>query len=577
MRFKFCHSVLLFTLTLVLLICYLVSTNVIPPPPSYLFWIPVTLLAFLVVWQIGKVNDSIPRGGVILLEIIALGFALNLMCVVTVPYGLFGRDIHHDYYAAEMILQHGWPIPSGIGILEHARNYSEWPAFHLLGGVVSKILGVPLFAVEESFTVTKWLPSIISSSTVAVVYVLVQRVYRKVQVSLLVALGFSMLTNQVVFHSWFVRETLACPLLFLFLYFCARRLISQGGAVINYVLAILCLLTLLFAHHLTSFMLVVLLGLLVADFYLVKGMGKRFFNWSVSALPPATAVLNMMLLAFVAYVSYIMYIGQPVFRTILFSMKALFAPSYETAFLAWERSFREQLILGLNLFFAFVFFILIIIQINRSKKEDVVWDILGLSYGVFAAFLLMAGRLVSGMLVLGGRAEFFGWLFVLFPVAHFMGMIKNKGWVRYIIALFVLFQIFQISPYIYDRNAEPAYGHNQVNMSYSLATYRAVEWFDGSGTAVGDLTVAELFGGLKQAPVIIDTDIFEGELEGLVHYDWLVVRTENFKQIKVSGEAPTSYRLSREVFESYNSLPYLAKVYQNKDIIIYKVQPGGIR
>ncbi len=569
--FRFHHSVLLFFALLVMLFGYFVSFSY--GPSAYIFWILVAALVFLVVWQIGRALDGNRRPQVILLEIVTLGFVLSMMTVVTVPYGLFGRDVHYNYTVADAILRYGWPVPGSVQILDYTRYYSDWPGLHFLGDIVSQVLNLPLFSVEGWPTVTKWLPSIISMVSVATAYMLVQRLYHKVKVSLLVTLVVATLLNQMIFHSWFVGETLAIPLLLLFLYFYAGRITSQGSTLINSALAVVCLLALLLTHHLTAFTLVIVLVLLVGDLYVMRIVGRRSIVGAFSAGETGATTLTVALLAIVGFMAYAMYIGQPVFQFMARTLREMLSLSYEPSFAARVWTPRDEITVGLDLLFALLFFALIIIQIRKNRSADVLWDFFGISYGVVATFLLVAGMVVSGVTFLGyGRIEFSAWLFVVLPVAHLLVNLENKSWLLYVIALFALFQVFQVPPYIYESTSEPAY---DVEMRYSLATYRAVEWFNGGGTIVGDVTTAELFSGLKQIPVTVDVDIFKGHLDGLAGYDWLVVRRENFRVIKLPGDFAGFHYLTPEVAETYASTPSLLLVYENQDMMIYRVSKAS--
>jgi hypothetical protein len=585
-----------------MLASYMVSINLETPLPVWLFWVTLVLIACLVIWQIKRVDGGTYRSSIILCEILALGFVLNLMTVFTAPYGLFGRDVHHQYRAAATILQYGWPVPGEVSMLEHTSIYSGFPAIHFLGGALSKIMGVPMFSIYESFCVVKWLPLLISISTVAMVYLLVQRIFNRVQASLLAAFGVSMINNQVLLHSLFVQETLAVPLLLLFLYFYARCITYQGRTITNYFLAFLCFASLLLTHHLTPFILVALLAILVVSIFFVRGVGRRLFKWPTPVnIQSPKAVSIVFIVTAVCLCFYLLTFSSPIFQVLVTANKNLVSldinnvsldvtpspvdttivstdetPSsadITTVSADWANSVKRKLLLAFNFILVFMFSIFIAIQIKRNKEANVVWDIWGIGFGVVAAFLYGAGRFTPGFPFVGhGRIEFFAWLFVLFPVAHFLAITKKMNWAMYILVPFVLFQVYQIPAYIYNHNAEP---DQDVRMSYSLATYRSVEWFDDTGIIVGDLTVDELFSGLKQALVlnsVNEVGIFEGRLEGIAQYDWLIVRAENDKYIKVSGDAPPSFRLTPEVREKYDSSPALNKVYENPDVIIYKVR-----
>jgi hypothetical protein len=131
---------LVFTLALVLFLWYLVAVNAAIAPPVYAYWTLIAILTVCLVWQSDRVGRNGYHEGIILAEIAVFAFALHLIFVIPVSQGLFGRDVHSDYYATKTILEYGWPIPNSVEVLTHTREYSLWPGMHILGGVVSRIL-----------------------------------------------------------------------------------------------------------------------------------------------------------------------------------------------------------------------------------------------------------------------------------------------------------------------------------------------------------------------------------------------------------------------------------------------------
>jgi len=566
---KFNHTVLLFILALIWLIAYLLST-IRSPLPVYVFWISVIFLSFLIVWQIGKVENRFQEL-IVLSEIVLLGFVLHLIFVLPVSYGLFGRDIHFEYYATKTIAEYGWPIPDSVNILPRTHEYSKWPMIHFLGIIFSNVLGMKLFSVENSFTIMKWTPSIISSCTPLIFFILVKKIYNNTEVSLLATLGATALFYNNMLHSLFVRETIAFVIFLLFLYFYVSYLTDpkKKTATVS-VLMILSMIALVFSHHLTFFMLIIFLVILFFDLYLCDTIGRIIFKLPKPSIELNSTNLTILILAFTCFLAYLMYVAEPVFKTLVSMIEALFFEPYTSAYLIKQRISRDQVILFLRIFFT-VFFSILMIKQAFKKERTFSWDIFGLLWGMFSFSLIMSEKLIMKVIPVGvSRIETFAWSFILISGCYAIYNLKNRNLFKYLLIFFIIFNLFLIPPYIYDHDTQPYYKSNQVSMSYNLSDYKGIGWLDGKGKVVGDLTTMELLGGLKQTKVFTDADIYEGNLDKLHSYDWLVVREENFKLVKVQGKVRHLTHLSRDTYNKLENLSALAGVYCNGNTKIYR-------
>jgi len=107
-------------------------------------------------------------------------------------------------------------------------------------------------------------------------------------------------------------------------------------------------------------------------------------------------------------------------------------------------------------------------------------------------------------------------------------------------------------------------------MSYKYADYKAVEWFDGNeGLIMGDITVDELIGGLLQLEVITPIDIYNGNLDRISLFDYMVIRKENFDMIGVRGTPVSQLSLSLETYNRYDGSSSINLVYNNQENVIF--------
>lgn len=573
---KFSYSPFLFLLALILLVGYLFATNLPSPPPVYLFWISTVFLSLLIVWQIGKA-DSISRQWLVLAEIFLFGFVLYLIPIIPVPYGLFGGDIHREFHNAELILQHGWPIPEQVNLLAGPRINSLWPGIHLIGGVTSQLLGI------ELFTIAKWLPALISLCIPLIIFVLVKRMYGNSQVSLLVAFGTSALYYNIVFHTGFVRETPSYILFFLTFFFYIIYLTNIKNRMATGSLFILSLAALIISQHFTTLLLIIIILIFLITLYLANKVGERILKWPERFIGSISVNLTIPALTIVCFFSYLMYIGQPVLETLVVAMQSLVQPTHEiSSVVSIERTLRAQTITLLRMFFSGIFSILIVTWIFKNREKTIIWNITGLLFAIFAFVLTMLGLFLPAF-PWGGisRIEAFAWPFILIAATHAIFNLKYKNLLKYTVTALVIFNLFLIPPYIYDHNAEPAYRANEFSMSYRLSDYKAVEWFDGTGHVMGDVAMQEILSGLKQVPVYTDMDIYSGDLSQVENYDWLIFRAENFKVVwlrdryvklrALDTSATYLTHLPPDAYDRYAESSALIKVYSNGDVNVYKV------
>jgi hypothetical protein len=237
----------LFLTGLICLGAYLYSIRWNIMLPTALFWASISVIILTLVFQIIKINFY--NKNVILLE-------LCIACVLfhfiyQVPhFGLYGSDIFYDLASAKSILSSGY-IRGNPSFLNET---SYWPIIHLLGVMYSLLTG------SDINSVVKWLPSVISTVLVPLLYLLFKNVFKKERIALFSILLFVCMQHYILFASLFIRETIALVSAVgcIYLYFSAKQ---STNPIIQIILAILFLLITVFAHHLTSFMLLIFIAL----------------------------------------------------------------------------------------------------------------------------------------------------------------------------------------------------------------------------------------------------------------------------------------------------------------------------
>jgi len=568
LNLNFSNSILIWTLSIIWLWNYLISIYRFQLP-LYIFWISLVSLSFLIVWQIGKIKNGLQES-IVLLEIVILCFILRLIFVLTVPYGAFGRDVHFDYYVTKILFKYGWPLPSDLNILPGTRIVSQWPSIHILGGIISEISAIKLFAVEgDVFTVVKWIPTIVSSCRILLVYVFTKKICKNIKIALLATFGSGILFYDLMFHSWFVRETIGLAMFFLFLYFYIVYLVERKKSVS--ILSILTTFTLLLSHHLTYFALLVFLTILLVYTYFYN-IVKNFFKLHRSPVELNLGNISILVLVFTFFIIYLIYIGNPVFKILVISFKSLFEPSYGVPiFITSHRVLlRDKMIFYLRFLFTGIFLMLMAANIYKNRRGDIFWDLFYLVMAItsFSIIIILTASRSYPLNIRYYRLEPFIWPFILISVARSIFNLKYRN-LKYIITLFVIFNVFQVPPYVYNSNSEPPYLSNEVSMRYNLSDYIGIEWFSSDGKVVGDSTILELLGGLKQIHVITDIGVYRGDISRIRNYEWFVIRTEDFKLVKSTLGSTT--HLTINSYRRYILSENILKCYDNENIEFYRV------
>jgi hypothetical protein len=583
-------------MAIVVFMIYLLGVKMGLNPSLILFWSPIIIMVVVVLQQIINFGQKDKSVKVILSEIFFMTLALHLVFIVPISTGLIGRDVHYDYYATKTIMDSGWPIPENISILTRTRRYSEWPMLHMFAGMVSTIMGADLFIVA------KWLPSVYSSFAIIFVYLLAKTIYDNERSALLAAFGVSAILWYIYFHSKFLREGFAFVLFFAVLYTCVKAFKKRN--IIFQFLGILLALALIFSHHLTSFMLLLFLCVWVVFYRFSLWRLLKIWPFNVFRTRPAiklsTIKLSLTFLAFIfiSTISHWIFVGEWVINVLTLLVNEIGVYNYlDFEYIVYKLNPQNLFIyrrtLGSdsprvtiasygNLLLAVTFGILILSEIVRSKDHK------NVPQNFY--FLTWAGLIFITATVIP-RIDFarfitFGYPFLLIVAAHVILKKRNRRTLCILFAIFVLLQVFSIPPYIYDHSVLPEYQARGYRDFYLPQEYKAAYWFNFSGVAIGDYSANELFGGLRQLNVIYNETavrVFEGSLETLKKYDWMIFRDEDMQgtlinQMSIARHRPLTderYRLHlyliNATYRRFNETPYLIKAYDNGEVQIYHI------
>jgi len=545
-----------------LLVFYLLSIRWHVYLSVTLFWVAVALMLSTTVYQILRIELSSSYAKVVLLEIAVTCFVFHL--IYQIPYyGLPDPDAYRDMASAKGILSSGFVM----GDPNYISHYSYFPIIHIFGATLSMITGINLFSVA------KWFPSLLDVALIPLLYLLVRSIFKEEKVALLSALLFACLQNHILYSSLFIRETYALVLAVccIYLYFSAKH--SPHPAT-NYALSIMCLIGTVFAHHLTSFMLLIFLS---THFLLTKAAEVPFFRRTYFGhnITREKITTTFLLIAFVATLAYWIFVAMSPLYTLTTFVRSIFTPSQwgvnTYAAIAGLSAVSTLTIRGHIIFYGFYFFLLIFGLIllygllPRAKNRRVE------TYS-FTLFLFLCGLVGFLSLYLVAPAAFpdrfltYGWLFGFAPLA--VAILKGKHkWLRRIGVLlliaFMLFNIYMIDPTAWDARAEGVSAATSED-DYALAN-------------TIDFSIGKIFGPPNALMAIYDvhnnlgTIWYGGVSEvDLTKFDWVIINKKELELEERYYREPRTEtiaaleRLATEGSTDYN------KVYESNSLLVFK-------
>ena len=535
-----------------------------------LFWATVIVLIIALFYQIIKFDGTLVSEMILLFEVVIL--AMGLLLLYAMPHtGLFSHDPHWDYSVVKAISEYGWPLPSVAPIIERTRNLSEWPLLHILTIMISEIIRI------DSKVAAKYLPVIITSLTTIFFYLIIKNLYKDVVAALMGALVFCSLFWHAFFHSLFIRETMAFMFFIMIIY-----ILSKSQDLSTKIIFIISIIAVVFSHHLTCLILILFSFILIIVKYLInKLINKNVFikyqeDFKANRLMQSSNTSFVFIATCI--LSYWVYISGFTFKVLEILYNDLLYSSYGSYSLNHYFASSARMMFGSygNILFIIFVFISILYSIIKGRDNKSITDII---------FLLWGGLIVTISYIstyLMPRIEFsrfilFGYPFLL--ISSIAAIVKFKNQIKYTYVLFVVFQLVLIPPYLYNNSFTPEYEYGRYREYFLPEEYIAAAWFKNNvplkNKVVGDWTAFELFGS-QQFNVYHDTEnavqIFKGNLENPGKYNWLILRSEDFNSARVGKPRATNpVVVSEETFGKFNKDWRIAKVYDNKEIINFKI------
>jgi len=550
----------IFFVATALLVVYLLSIRWHLYFPVAIFWVSVTLMLGTIIYQSFKTELSPSYANIVLLEIAVTCLVFHL--IYQIPYyGLRGYDAYVDMASAKGILSSGFVI----GDPQYITAVSYFPIIHIFGTISSLITGIDLLSIA------KWFPSLLDVALIPLLYLLVLSIFKGKTVALLSVLLFACLQHHILFSSLFIRETIALVLATccVYLYFLAKHSPYPST---NYALSVMCLLETVFAHHLTSFMLLtfLLIHLLVTKAFEVPFLRVHFED-EITGQKVASTFLSIIFVALFAY--WIHLVIFPL-QTLVTFFRNVFNPSQ------WGiRAYAEiagisvaslQTIRHHLIFYGFFFFHLIFGSIllygllpkakNRyveTYSSTLFFFLCGLT-GFLCLYLVAAAAFPDRFLM-------FGWLFGSAPLVA--TILKGEWrWPKkvsvFLLVTFMLFNIYMIDPTAWDTRAEG------IPIATSEEDYALANTFSFSN--------GKIFGHQNPLMAIYDTHNNLGTVFALydevdpTRFEWVVIQKKELESERRYYPEPRTEtiaaleNLATKCYTDYD------KIYESNSLLAFK-------
>jgi hypothetical protein len=524
------------------------------------FWILALSCAVVLLLQIHYFNNK-KEYRIIYLELILLFFALRLIPIMYAGMNnISGLDIYFELASTKNIIETGrWDPTFGAG------GVTLYPSVHLVATFLQKITTVGLECIAQ------WI-GVLSYVSILIFYFLIANMlFKNDKVTLLSSLGF-VFTLPYVVNSAFGRNPLAMLLFFMLIYLLLKRCYTPN---LRYsgILAIF-LTSLIFAHHLTRFLLVIFLVSLFI-------MYKATYRWQrmtyltevelVKEAPLQTLkprIITFTLLAIIGILAYFVYLHEAQMESLLkILVMTLFGGEEPLTFAVTSPHLPlHSIIYYYGLMVVGLVFALIVF-INKKANRN----FFALFFIAFSGLIFVLSYISQSMHVPFSfyRASLFTWPFALMAVSYAIVNSKPKKLLSLLIILFIVLNLAGYYPFMYDKSIEPDYSHGEFRICLTEQEKVATEQFDVEGKVVGDHYIAMAFLYPKNKPVSWDIQFFLEDYAKLSRYSWFYFRQEDKERIFIRGEGFA--KVSDDLYSKYEDTSQLLKVYNNGEVEIYRI------
>ncbi len=479
-------AAILFFVCITLLLVYLLGMRLYSPLPTAVFWVLVITAISAMVFQIARVPWP---GYEPLLVVEILMFSIILHMIHLVPhYGFSGFDSLRNLMVVRETIEQGMLSPDRLG----AASIAAWPLLHMWSAELHFITGI------TPRNIAMWFPSLVISSLFALLfYISMKRVFKSKQVALLAMLLMVTILYFTFSGAIFKQEFFALVMMMAVLYFLTKTQVNNKTRFA--VLSILCLAGVIFSHHLTAFLLLLLLIVWLITNRLLDILGGKWLASPKKATLGITGIFT--LLTFIGVFAYQIYINESLLSTLISLSRDLLYGEQGVTLAETAYVVNPQVIItttgqitfwGYYLFHTVFAIILLRGLLSRSKErfpEFYSLILLLFVYGVWALVQLYLLNVRTAGVVTVERLLMLGWIWGLAPLV--ICVLESKPrWGKQlgiiVLAAFMVFNVYMIPPVDWDFQASGRMeGHVVLREDYALAKTLALTGEGGTFKMTG--------------------------------------------------------------------------------------------
>lgn len=539
-----------------------------------IFWLSILLMFAIIIFQIFFIKNNT----FVLFEIFIVFLLLHIIYQIGY-YGLRGSDSYIDYEFVKTILHNNHFILTEGGT-------PSWPMLHIFTSELSMITKI------NPLIIAKFLPSFIASIIVMPIYLFSYNIYKDKKIALFSCVVFGTIPQFMNFEAAFVKEVFGIFIMVLFFYILYASKTRSDYCFI--LLSIILIPVILFAHHFTSLIVVISLGI-----YIVASKVTPYFLNVVSKVFPyfhskktirfsgKINILTIFLVILVSIATYWVYIKESgVIRNMILQMfnDLVGNPNPNSVTYGATIQITAPIITlsGKIIFYGFLFFhflaaVILFIKMmvirNLQKIEDLTFTIVFyfcLAYGFLALYTMGSLQLFPD------RILTFAWIFGIIPLCGLLvNLRKNilKKILVFILISFIVFNLYNIELEYYTDNIRDAGSSFATEEEYLIAqkiNFPEIYYgYYGVVAAIYDVQgIEQRVGGISLG-YIVDIDFQKSSTMAVISDAPLLNELENLQK-----KSKEKYDIYSKIL-SYKMEKDIDKIYDLGDI--YVLRGGGIR
>lgn len=541
---NFTISSIIFIFTWLLLVIYSVEFR----NNSIIYWFLIISLLLLILLQINFKNLKQKEINFTYLEIVLLFIGLKMPIMSLVGFnGVYGLDTNYEIYYIDQILTFGkWAVTS-------ADSVNSYPLIHIVGSAFSMLANIKIYKI------TSFMMLVMDLVCLTLFIITSKYVFKEQKVSIYSSLGFIFIYLFVFFA---FGRMLTSVLLFLLIVYLMARFPSN---IFSKTLIIISSVLLVFSHPIAPLMLMLfVITLLLLDILNNKDITTKFFkNLKLDSLFQIKS--NFLLILVVLILAYFIYIAlyeQAKFVTTLKMLTGL--ETIQEIGTASQTPFNWRIFLYGQGLLAVIYGLIFIKYRNNVENSAA---LLFMSFGTLVGILSVVNYVLGLDLI---RYTIFMWPAILLS-SNYVLLKSNKT--KVLSVLLVLFVVVNLSGYFiytYDETYDRPLGQWRMHITEQEETSLLTMNISSSRMVSNHyfFMVTKKY-SLKNI-VIINPKYYLETYKKNSSVNYFFVEKEDLNNSFMRGHDP--FKIPWDVYQSYFETSQLAEIYDNGDVIVFKVK-----